>query len=139
MVARHEAYTTMPPRRERGIAGLLGDLAREGTRLLRQEVALAKSEMMTKVGQLGMGAGELVAGALLVYAGFLALLAAAILGLSLIVPPWAAALIVGGVVLVIGAGVAFKGRRDVKAQALLPGRTMRTLREDAEWAREQMR
>lgn len=139
MVTEDDVYTAPPPRRERGIAGLFADLARESTRLVRQEIALVKSEAMAKVAQLGMGAGELVAGALIVYAGFLALLAAAVLGLSLVLPPWAAALIVGGVALPVGAGVAIKGRRDMKAETLVPGRTVRTLREDAEWAREQMR
>jgi hypothetical protein len=140
MVARDDdTFTTLPPRRERSIASLFGDLARESTRLLRQEIALAKSEMLAKLTQLGMGAGELIAGALILYAGFLVLLAAAVLGLSLVVPPWAAALIVGGVVLLIGLGVALKGRRDMKVEKLVPERTLRTLREDADWAREQMR
>lgn len=140
MVTRDEAYTTtQPPRSERGIAGLFGDLAREGTRLLRQEIALAKSEMLAKLAQIGRGAGELIAGGLILFAGFLVLLAAAVLGLSQVVPPWAAALIVGGVVLLIGLGLAVKGRRDMTAEKLAPGRTLRTLREDADWAREQMR
>jgi hypothetical protein len=141
MVARDDdVYTAPPPPwRERGIASLLGDLARESTRLLRQEIALAKSETTAKLAQLGIGAGELVAGALILHAGFLVLLAAAVLGLSLVVPPWAAALIVGGVVLLVGLGVALKGRHDMKTETLMPGRTLRTLREDADWAREQMR
>jgi hypothetical protein len=140
MVARDEAYTTTPPpRNERSIAGLFGDLARESTRLLRQEVALAKSEIVAKVTQVGIGAGELFAGALILHAGFLVLLAAAVLGLSMVVPPWAAALIVGGVVFLIGIAVVLKGRRDMKADKLVPDRTLRTLRDDAEWAREKMR
>jgi hypothetical protein len=140
MVTRDDdIYTAPPPPRERGIASLLGDLARESTRLLRQEIALAKSEMTAKLAQLGIGAGELVAGALILHAGFLVMLAAAVLGLSLVFPPWAAALIVGGIVLVVGLGVVLKGRRDMRAESLMPGRTLRTLREDADWAREQMR
>jgi hypothetical protein len=139
MVARDDDIYTAPPPRERGIASLFADLARESTRLLRQEIALAKSEMTAKVAQFGIGAGEIVAGALILYGGFLVLLAAAVLGLSLVVPPWAAALIVGGVVLLAGLGVVLKGRRDMRAETLMPGRTLRTLREDADWAREQMR
>jgi len=140
MVARDDdIYTAPPPPRERGLASLLADLARQSTRLLRQEIALAKSEMTAKVAQLGIGAGELVAGALILYAGFLVLLAAAVLALILVVPPWAAALIVAGVVLLVGLGVVLKGRHDMRAETLVPGRTLRTLREDADWAREQMR
>lgn len=138
MVARDDT-ATMSPRNERTVAGLFGDLARESTRLFRQEIALARAELVHKVSQMGVGAGELVAGGLVIYAGFLALLAAAVLGLSHVVQPWLAALIVGVVVVLIGAAVALKGRRDIKAEKLVPDRTLRTLREDAEWAREQMR
>jgi hypothetical protein len=91
------------------------------------------------MGQLGTGAAEMIAGGVVVYAGFLALVAAAILGLATVLQPWLAALIVGLVVIAIGAVAIFKGRRDVEPANLRPDRTLRTLREDAEWAREQMR
>jgi putative superfamily III holin-X len=130
---------TMPPRTERSVASLFGDLARETSRLFRQEVALAKAELVANLGKLGTGAGELVVGGFIAYAGLLVLLAAAVLGLSEVLAPWLSALIVGAVVLLIGLGVALKGKRDVGAKSLVPDRTLRTLREDAEWAREQMR
>jgi hypothetical protein len=129
----------LPPRPERSVTSLLSDLARETTRLFRQEVALAKAEILGKLGQMGTGAAELVAGGLIIYGGFLALLAAAILGLAHVLAAWLAALIVGVVAVLIGAGVVLKGRRDVEPRNLVPDRTLRSLREDAEWAREQMR
>jgi len=128
-----------PSRPERSVTGLLGDLARETARLFRQEIALAKAEFLGKLGQMGAGVAEMVAGGLIIYAGFLALLAAAILGLAHVLAAWLSALIVGVVVLFVGAGVVFKGRRDLEPRNLVPDRTLRTLREDAEWAREQMR
>jgi hypothetical protein len=140
MVAhRSEDAEMPPPRPERGVAGLFGDLARETTRLFRQEVALARAEILGKLGQVGIGAAEMVAGGLLIQAGFLALLAAAILGLSLVLAPWLAALSVGVAVVLIGGALVFRGRRDVAPRTLTPDRTLRTLREDAAWAREQMR
>jgi hypothetical protein len=139
MVANHADSATMPPRPERTVTGLLGDLARESARLLRQEIALVKAELLGKLGRMGMGAAELVAGGLVAYAGFLVLLAAAILGLGHVMPAWLAALVVGVVVVAIGLGLVWKGRRDVKPENLVPDRTLRTLREDARWAREQLR
>ena len=139
MAAREDDVAAMPPRAERSIGGLFSDLARESTRLLRQEIALAKVEFASKLGQMGVGAAELVAGGLIAYAGLLVLLAAAVLGLSLVLQPWLAALIIGVLVILIGGGVALKGRRDVKPDNLMPERTLKTLRDDAEWAREQMR
>ena len=54
-------------------------------------------------------------------------------------PAWAAALAVGGALLLAGLGLVLKGRHDMAARGLLPQRTLKTLREDAAWAKEQMR
>src|ERR1700676_1027099 len=103
--------TMPPPRSERSVAGLFGDLARECSKLFRQEIALGRAELAAKLRQFGTAAIEIVAGGLIVYAGFLALLVAAGLGLALVVPPWLAALIVGAVTVTIGAIIAFMGKR----------------------------
>jgi hypothetical protein len=124
---------------ERSVAGLFGQLARETSRLIRQEIALARAEVLDRLGQLGTGAAELAIGGVLAFAGFLVLLASAVLGLSNVLPAWLAALIVGVVVLAIGGFFVLKGRRDVEPANLVPRRTLRTLRDDAEWAKEQMR
>jgi Putative Actinobacterial Holin-X, holin superfamily III len=129
----------MPPRQERTIAGLFADLARETSRLFRQEVALAKAELVDKTRQLGGGAVEIAIGGFILYAGLLVLLEAAVFALALVLPIWAAALVVGGVAVLIGGILLLKGRADVGPRALVPDRTLRSLREDAEWAREQMR
>jgi hypothetical protein len=128
-----------PPRSERSIAGLFGDLAHESARLLRLEFALARAELEAKLGQLGTGAVEMAVGGLIIYAGFLALLAAAGLGLALVLRPWLAALAVGAITVVIGAIITLVGRRKIDSGALVPKRTLRSLGKDAAWARGQMR
>ena len=130
---------TVPPRADRSMSALLSALAREASRLFRQEIALARAELAGKLGQLGVGAAEMIIGGFIVYGGFLALLTAAVLGLAQVLQPWLAAVVVGVVTVVVGAGVVLKGRRDVGPRGLIPDRTMRTLRDDAEWAREHMR
>lgn len=127
-----------PPRPDRSMAGLFGDLLRATSRLFRQEIALARAELEAKLSQLGIGAVEMVAGGLVIYAGFLALLAAAGLGLALVLPPWLAALAVGAVTVLVGTLVAYMGKRAVRSRTLVPERTLRSLRKDAAWAREQM-
>lgn len=139
MVANEHDIGTVPPQADRSVGGLFGDLAREASRLFRQEMALAKAEIASKLGQVGLGAGEIAAGGIIAFGGYLALLAAAILGLSYVLAPWLSALIVGIVAILLGGLVMLKGKRDVEPQTLVPDRTIRTLREDAEWAREQMR
>jgi Putative Actinobacterial Holin-X, holin superfamily III len=78
-----------------------------------------------------------VAGALVAFSGWLVLLACAVLGLSNAIAPWLAALIVAVIVLAIGAGLLIVGRRRLNAEALVPRRTLNSLREDEAWIRDQ--
>ncbi len=134
-----EIDATPPPRSEHSFAGLFGDLAHQCSTLIGQEIALARAELEAKLGQFGTGALKMVVGGLIIYAGFLALLVAAGLGLALVLRPWLAAVAVGAVAVVIGTVIAVIGKRAVRSDALVPERTLRSLREDATWAREQMR
>ena len=124
---------------ERSFGGLLADLARDLSRLVRQEMALARAEIVDKFGELGIGAGLVAVAGALAFAGLLYLMAAAMIGLAMVVPLWAAALIVGGVALLIAGALAMVGRAKMRANNLVPARTIKTLRDDAVWAREQMR
>jgi len=126
------------PRTDRPLAALLSDLANETGTLVRQEIALFKAETSEKLGRLGVGAGALAAGGLVAFSGWLALIAAAILGLAHIVAPWLAALIVGIVVIAIGAGLLIFGKSRLAADALVPRRTLNSLRQDEEWIRKQI-
>jgi hypothetical protein len=128
-----------PPRSrsERSVAGLLSDLAGETGMLVRQEIALFKAELSEKLGNFGLGAGMVAAGGLVAFSGWLVLLACAVLGLSKVVAPWLAALIVAIVVLAIGAGLLIVGKRRLNAEALVPRRTLNSLREDEAWIRDQ--
>ena len=126
--------------RERSIEELFADLTRETSTLLRQEVALAKTEMGEKVSQLGKYAGLLVAGGLIAYAGLLALVATLIFmfakaGMAF----WGAALLTAVIVLVIGGVLAWAGMNGLKRADLVPRKTLETLKEDKQWAQEQTR
>jgi hypothetical protein len=128
-----------PGNGERPTPSLFADLARQAGLLFRQEIALAKAELMEKLGTIGSGTGMILAGARLAFAGFLYVLAAAAIGLAYVVPPWAAALIVGVVVIAIGGILAYVGKRSLSTDRLLPNRTINSLRDDAQWARDQVR
>ena len=126
-----------PVRSGRPVAALLSDLARETSTLVRQEIALLKAELSESLARIGAGAGALVAGGVIAFSGWLALVAAAILGLSYVLAPWLSALIVGLVVIALGAGLALFGKSRLKADALVPHRTLNSLREDEAWIRDQ--
>jgi hypothetical protein len=123
---------------ERSVAALLSDLANETGTLVRQEIALFKAEIREKLATLGLGAGAIAAGGLVAFSGWLALLAAVILGLSNVVEPWLAALIVGVVVIASGAGLLWFGKSRLDADALVPRRTLKSLHEDEAWIRDQI-
>jgi len=125
---------------EPSLGELFGDLARETRELVRQEVNLATTEMSQKAKRVGIDIGFLVAGGAVAYAGFLALLAALIIGLGqLDVPWWLSALLVGLIVAGIGAFLVMRGLNALKGESLAPERTIQTLKEDAEWAKAQTR
>lgn len=130
--------STLRSRSDRSVAALLSDLASETGMLVRQEIALFKAELSEKLGRLGLGAGALAAGGLVAFSGWLVLLAAAVLGLSNLVAPWLAALIVGVVVLAVGAALLFFGKSRLDSAALVPRRTLNSLREDEAWIRDQL-
>ena len=123
---------------DRSIARLLSDLAAETSLLFRTELALITAELQEKLGRAGQGAAALGAGALIAFSGWLVLLAVAVLGLAKVVEPWLAALIVAVVVLAIGGGLLLYGRSRLRARALKPERSLRSLREDEIWLRERL-
>jgi hypothetical protein len=126
---------TAERRSERSVAALLADLANETGVLIRQETALLKAELNEKLARTGQGAGALAAGGLIAFSGWLVLLAAAVLGLAHVVAPWLAALIVGLVVVALGAGLFFFGKSRLD---LVPRRTVDSLRADTAWVRDQL-
>jgi hypothetical protein len=126
-------------REERSLGELFTELARETSALVRQEVALAKTEMTQKATQVGRDAGMIGVGGAIAYAGLLALIAAVILGLGELMPLWVSALIVGVVVAIVGYIVVQRGLDALKRADLTPRETIDTLKEDAEWAKDQTR
>ncbi len=123
---------------DRSLGDLFSELSRETTTLVRQEVDLAKTEMSHKATAVGKDVGFLVAGGAVAYAGLLALIAAVIIGLGLLGLNWfVAALIVGLVVAGVGGFLVMRGISNLKAQELPPRETLDTLKEDAQWAKQQ--
>ena len=122
--------------RDRSLGELFGKLSTETSTLIRQEMALARAEMVEKGREAGKGAG-LFGGAGVV--GLLsagAITAGLILLLDLLMASWLAALIVGVLLGAIAAVLALQGRDRVqKAAPPVPEQTVDTVKEDVEWAK----
>jgi hypothetical protein len=122
--------------RERPIGEIAGELTRDLSLLVRQELELAKAEMTEKGRVAGPGLGMLggagVAG--LLAAG--AMTASSILVLSIFLPEWLAALLVGAVLAAAAILLVKRGKAQVKrAGGPIPEQTIETVKEDVEWAK----
>ena len=108
------ASPTVEPRRKRSVFALIADVPTQVGELVQREIDLIKTEMIAKLKALGAGVGILV-GALAVL-GFMVgvLLTAAVLALSLVLPGWAAALVVAGFLLIVAGILGLIGFRVLK-------------------------
>ena len=130
----------MPELREdRSIGELFGQLSQDMTLLFRQEIQLARAEMSEKISRVTTNLISVVAGGFVVYVGALALVAALILVLNDLanISPWVSALIVGAVFAIAGYFMLNRGLQELKRVDLAPRRTVETLKDDVQWAKEQ--
>jgi hypothetical protein len=108
--------------------------------LVRQEVQLATTEMTHKASRAAQEVGMIVVGGLVAYAGLLAILASVIVWLAAAgLGWWQAALLVGVIVAVIGGLLVQRGLAALKHADLAPRKTMETLKEDTQWAKDRMK
>jgi len=111
----------------------------DGARILvRKQVELARIEMTEAVSVRAKGAGMMAGAAVMALfaLGFVA--AAGSVALALVLPAWAANLIVGLVFVAIAAVLVLVGRNAIQNAPTTPERTQETLKEDARWARQQI-
>ena len=122
--------------RDRPLGEVARDLTRDVSLLVRQEVELAKAEMAQKGRVAAPGLGMIGVGGVLGLMAAGALTAFLILVLSLVLPEWLSALLVGAVL----AGAAYVLARNGKERVAdmgtpVPEQTIETVKEDVEWAK----
>lgn len=115
---------------EPSATSLLGRLIEDVTALLRNEIALARAELMESGHRALGGIGAVAIGGGVLLAGGLTVIAALVLGLAEFMEPWLAALIVGVVLAAVGFGMLSAGKRRLKPSDLALKRTQQSLRED---------
>ena len=124
---------------ERSLGELFSDLVRDMGTLVSQELALARTELTTNATKVGKDIAFLAVGGMIAYAGLLAIIAAVIALIATNgVPLWLSALIVGLVVAGIGYVLVQRGLSALKSQELAPRQTIESLKEDTQWAKEQI-
>lgn len=124
---------------ERSLGELFSDLATETSTLVKQEVALAQTELTLKATKVGKNVGYLVVGGAVGYAALLAFVAALIIGLGqLLNNYWAAALIVGVIIAVVAVVMIMSALSALKTTGITPTQTVETIKEDAQWLKDQV-
>jgi hypothetical protein len=116
---------------------LVKQLSEQISRLVRDELKLAGTEMTRKGTRAAVGIGMFGGAGMVALFGLGALLLAGIAGLALVVPAWAAALIVGGALLLTAGLAALAGKRQLaSATPPVPEQAVENIKADVETIKE---
>lgn len=121
-----------------GLGSLISGVIKDLQDLLRAELQLAKTELREDATQAGKGIAYIAAGAIVGLVGFFFLMLAVTYVLDEWVNDWIAAGIVALALLLIAAILAASGRSKLRAGNLKPEQTIETLKEDQQWAKQQI-
>jgi membrane protein len=126
--------------RDASVAELVKQLSEQTSRLARQEVELAKAELVTKGKRAGVGAGMFGGAGLFGFYAFGALIAAAVLALATAVSAWLAALVVAAVLAGVAGVLALRGKSELqRATPPVPEQATESVKEDVQWAKNRAR
>ena len=130
---------TEPLPSQQSMPELVRSIATDTSTLLRKEMELGKQEIVEAVTARLKAAGSLAAVGLLFMFMLIFLALAGAAALDIVLPSWASRLIVAGGFLVLALPVALFGLRRLKRPSLAPEETKRTVKEDVQWAKQQLK
>ncbi|MFG1603824.1 phage holin family protein [Actinoplanes sp. NPDC049265] len=125
--------TTRPDPADVSIGELIGNISNDLSQLFRQEVELAKTEIRQEATKAGKAGGMLGGAAFAGYLAVVLLSFALVFGLSNVIDPGWAALIVAALWAIVGGVLYANGRKRLKTVDPVPRRTVDTIKEDAQW------
>lgn len=120
---------------EPSLGELVGQATKDMSTLVRKEIELAKAELSEELAKAGRGAGMFGGAGVTALYGLTFVSLAAMFGLGAVMPLGWAALIVGAVYLLAAGILALTGKKAFAGFSPKPERTIKTLKEDAQWAR----
>jgi uncharacterized membrane protein YqjE len=139
-VREHEAKQQAEQPGDPSTGELVARLSEQVSRLVRAELRLAQLELADKGKRAGIGVALFGGGGLLALYGAGAIVAGLVLLLALVLPAWAAALIVGGVLLAVAGVLALRGRTQVRqATPPVPKQALDSVKADVAVVKERAR
>ncbi|GAA1668018.1 phage holin family protein [Nonomuraea maheshkhaliensis] len=119
---------------------LVNDLSGQVSRLVKDELRLARLELAEKGKRAGFGAGLFGAAGVAAFFGGATLVAAVVMLLALVLPGWAAAAIVAAVLFIAAALLGLIGKNEVKqAGPPVPRETIASVKADFDMVKERAR
>jgi len=125
------------PSERRSISELIRSVVDGITQLFRQEVALAKIEVTEAISERAFGIGAFVLGGVFIVLVFVYLAASGVAALDIVMPAWASRLLVAAVCLALAAIAFLIGRRSIRKAGGVE-LTKQSVKEDLEWAKQQI-
>ncbi|MEU6117815.1 phage holin family protein [Streptomyces sp. NPDC047117] len=113
---RPGTYPDTPPRpqhTEESVGELVSRASHQLSQLVREEMQLAQAEMVRKGKRFGIGGGLFGGAGVVGFLALEALVVTAIAALALVLPVWASALIITGVLLALAGILALVGKKEI--------------------------
>ncbi|BBZ07407.1 membrane protein [Mycolicibacterium doricum] len=124
------------PGADASLGELMSQLSTQTSRLVRDELRLAQREFQESAKHVGIGAGLLSVAGLFAFLGLTTVIAAAVAALSLVLPVWAAALIVALVLFLIAGIAALVSKKQAEEVTPAAPRTVQTVKADIQEAKD---
>lgn len=131
-----EPDPTEPKQPDKSLGDLFGDLSTEFSELVRTQTELAKTEIRAQANRAKRAGSAFGAAAVTGYMALVLLSFAAAWGLAAVMPTGWAFFIIGALY-AIGALILFvRGRDEMRDMNVVPEQTVDSLKEDVQWARQ---
>ena len=118
------------------VSELVSQLSSQTSRLVRDEMRLAQAELRQSAKHAGVGAGLLSAAGLIAVLGLAALVLSSIAALALVLPLWAAALVIGVLLIAAAAIAGLMGRKQLQRTDPVPQQTVASVKRDIDEVKE---
>jgi hypothetical protein len=128
-----------PEPSDRSIKEIIEVLRPQLQELVDKQLELARTELAPVGKRAGLAAGLLVAGAVFMFVFLIFLSLTGVYLLNLLLPLWVSALIVSGILLLVGGILAGAGASILRNLDPKPHRTIRTLQQNVNWVKGQFR